>query len=83
MQSCTDIGMGHIGMRSDLLEKILNDDLVDGYGDNINFAICLLSIKTEDRYFSRLTGQCDGAFTFRPHTKSRMTFDHKSCYDNA
>ena len=83
MQSCTDIGMGHIGMRSDLLEQILMDDLVDGYGDTNNFVNCILSITTEDRHFSRLTGQCDRTVMLKSHTRSRMTFDHKSCYDNA
>ena len=83
MQSCTDIGMGHIGMGSDLLEQILKDEVVNEYGDNINFVNCILSITTEDRHFNRLTGQYDRIVMLKSHTHSRITFDHKSCYDSA
>ena len=79
MQSGTDIEMGHIGMRSDSLEQILKDDLVDGYGDNINFANFILSITTADRYFCIITGQYNRTVKLGPHSHSIMTFAHKSC----
>ena len=79
MQSGTDIEMGHIGMRSDSLEQILKDDLVDGYGDNINFVNFILSITTADRYFCIITGQYNRTVKLGPHSHSIMTFAHKSC----
>ena len=71
--------MGHIGMRSDSLEQILKDDLVDGYGDNINFVNFILSTTTADRYFCIITGQYNRTEQNRPHAHSIMTFDDKSC----